>query len=274
MSLRQPANNGVGNVEQAGLVKSSDIAPKRRHLDSESEGTKGGLLGLARCASKRRNHILHINITRDQLSAPAFYIKLPFPFVGLVVPTRFEIDPGDNEDNWFFMGREKFAELLKMLEDVRKRRNLATLWVYGSKGYGKSHLLAALVCYLISRKERVVYIPDCRECLKDPVSYVRTAMLFAWGDDKIMQRAIMTLDTQEKIAKFFTERCSHGDAIFVIDQLDALAELEEDGHAPREKKENIFNWLQACRSNSIFQFLAAPPINLDCPPITRPISRH
>jgi hypothetical protein len=55
MPLRQPANSGVGNVEQAGLVKSSDIAPKRRHPDSECEGTKGRLLGLARCASERRN---------------------------------------------------------------------------------------------------------------------------------------------------------------------------------------------------------------------------
>ena len=240
MSLRQPANNGVGNVEQAGLPESSDIARKRR-----------GLLDLARYASERRNHISHTNITCDQLSDPALYIQLPFPFVGLAVPTRFEIDPGDNEDNWFFMGRERFAELLKTLEHVRRRRNLTTLWVYGSKGYGKSHLLAALVCYLTSQKERVVYIPDCRECLKDPVSYVRTAMLFAWGDDKIMQREINTLDTQDKITKFFTELCRHGDAVFVIDQLNALAELEEDGYTSRNKKGNIFNWLQACRSNSI-----------------------
>jgi hypothetical protein len=66
-----------------------------------------------------------------------------------------------------------------------------------------------------------------------------------------MQREINTLDTQDKITKIFTERCRHGDAVFVIDQLNALAELEEDGYTSRNKKGNIFNWLQACRSNSI-----------------------
>src|SRR6185295_2194585 len=101
--------------------------------------------------------------------------------------------------NWFYMGREKFAELLRMFEEVREP-SYRGFWLYGTEGYGKSHLLAALVCHLVHAGERVVYIPDCRECVNDPVSYVRAAMLFAWADDDTMQEEITTLNTMEEIS--------------------------------------------------------------------------
>jgi hypothetical protein len=51
-------------------------------------------------------------------------------------------------------------KLLDGLQQMRKSHNWTALWVYGTKGYGKPHLLAALVCYLTAQEERVVYIPD------------------------------------------------------------------------------------------------------------------
>jgi chromosomal replication initiation ATPase DnaA len=118
---------------------------------------------------------------------------------------------------------------------MQKSPDCTALWIYGTKGYGKSHLLAALVCYLTTQGKRVVYIPDCRECIKSPVTYVQAAMLFAWTDDKAIQDEIITLDTQEKIQDFFDD---HLDAIFFIDQVNGFAKMN------REVKE----WLDSCRA--------------------------
>jgi hypothetical protein len=118
-----------------------------------------------------------------QLSNPAIQIKLPFPFVGYSIPERFNSN-GDR-DYWDYMGREKFTELLDAI-NVLETTNWRGYLFYGTIGYGKSHLLAALACYLISAGKRVVYIPDCRECAWSPVSYFRAAMLLAWGGGRMI----------------------------------------------------------------------------------------
>ena len=87
--------------------------------------------------------------------------------------------------HWRYVGRTKFKQLVQNFDEVRCDEHYTSLWLYGTQGYGKSHLLAALVCYLAAQDERVVYIPDCRSLLDDPVEYVKTAMLFAWADDVI-----------------------------------------------------------------------------------------
>jgi len=179
-----------------------------------------------------------------QLSKPDFHTNLPFPFVGTALPTRFKTKPGE-DDKWFYMGREKFVELLHSFKDVRERRDRTALWVYGTKGYGKSHLLAALVCYFAAQEERIVYIPDCRECVKDPILYFKAAMLFAWLGDGSEQREIMTLDTMEKIYKFFLGK---RDVIFIIDQMNALEILKNDDEKIKEEKGTLRGWLTRFRA--------------------------
>jgi hypothetical protein len=196
-----------------------------------------------------------------QLSNPKIVHKLPFPFVGSEVPVRFklgneaELDSEaemdseaelDNEakvDNeaevcWPYVGRNKFEPLVRALKKVRDSLQLTTVWLYGTQGYGKSHLLAALVCYLAAQDERVVYIPDCRALLKDPVEYVRAAMLFAWANDITTQKEIMTLNTLEEIRDFFF---SPEKVIFVIDQMNAL----KDSKRPTEtkKRSDLCEWI-------------------------------
>jgi len=218
----RPQTNLV-TFREAGLAEPSNAASKRRRLDCEVDAE---LLELAKRARARRDLIREKITTLDQLSDdadqlpnaadqlpnaavqlsnPAFHDILPFPFVGPAVPTRFRAN-ADSEDSWFYVGREMFMGLLDRLSHVRKARNRTALWVYGTKGYGKSHLLAALVCYLAAQGERVVYIPDFRECVKSPVAYVRAAMLFAWADDMTMQDEIIALDTQPKIEHFFVSK--------------------------------------------------------------------
>jgi hypothetical protein len=132
-----------------------------------------------------------------------------------------------------------FKNLLKGLREARNNRVHPHLWLYGSQGYGKSHLLAALVCYLAAQDERVVYIPDCRALLPDPVEYVQAAMLFAWADDITTLEDIMTLTTEDKIRDFFMLQ---DDVIFVVDEMNA------DGPGWKEERERLNNWITSFAS--------------------------
>jgi hypothetical protein len=261
---RQSAYSVTGDSEQAGFAEQSDAASKRlprSEIDAEIDTELRKLAKLRKLAERaceRRDHIREKFTTIGQLpddadqlpdavvqlSNPAFHTKLPFPFVGAAVPGRFNIG-SDSGANWFYTGRKKFVELLDGLRDVRDSLDRSALWVYGTKGYGKSHLLAALACYLTAQGERVVYIPDCRECLKDPVPYVRAAMLFAWADNKAMQDKIITLDTRKKIQHFFEH---YTDAILFIDQVNACEGMEWEDQETRNWKGEIKRWLDSCRA--------------------------
>src|SRR5438045_6835239 len=131
----------------------------------------------------------------------------------------------DAKHKWFYSGREDFVELVNKFQELRNNPHSNHLWVYGTKGYGKSHLLAAFVCYLTAQGERVVYIPDCREFMDDsPVKNFRAAMLFAWADDPTIRGKIITLDSMGEILRFFENY--NGRVIFIFDQMTALAELD------------------------------------------------
>jgi hypothetical protein len=173
----------------------------------------------------------------DKLSDPKFEHILAFPFIGRV-PVRFKLD-NKAEENWPYVGRVLFRKLLEVLKTVRESKSLSVLWLYGTQGYGKSHLLAVLVCYLAAQDERVVYIPDCREWLRSPVGYIKKAMLFAWADDIATQEEIEKLTTETEITTFFDCKAN---VLVVADQLNALT---ESGCTPEEAKErkDLHRWL-------------------------------
>jgi hypothetical protein len=180
----------------------------------------------------------------DKLSDLTFQCELAFPFVG-IVPKRF-IKDGIDENLWRYMGREKFKELVQELKKVRKSSSNTTLWLYGTQGYGKSHLLAALVCYLAAQDERVVYIPHCREWLRNPIQYIQAAMLFAWADNPTLQKEIIALSTSDDITRFFQ---SQEEVIFVVDQLNALT-TNECSFAKAKMRVKLYEWLDLCTSGS------------------------
>ena len=125
------------------------------------------------------------------------------------------------------MGREKFRTLVHEVECLYKDNSKTRLIVYGTRGYGKSHLLAALVCLLAAGKTHVVYVPDCRELMKRQVRYMKAAMLFAWAGDTSKQQAILMLDDLKAMDEFLEEQSAILNVVFVIDQLNAL-EIEKD----------------------------------------------
>src|SRR5690349_12609806 len=125
------------------------------------------------------------------------------------------------------MGREKFMELVNEFRGVCDDCRLTDLTVYGTTGYGKSHLLAAHVCLLAAGETKVVYVPDCRAFVRNPVWYMRVAMLFAWADDLSEQRTISTLDSLDSMAQFLELRSG---VVFVIDHLSALEKEKYDNN--------------------------------------------
>ena len=171
----------------------------------------------------------------EKLSDPAAKYTLAFPFVGFDQSDRFKVVQG----NWPYVGRTKFKELVQELREVRQSEVYSHVWLYGTQGYGKSHLLAALVCYLVAQDERVIYIPDCRTLLQNPVKYVRNAMLFAWADNITTQREIMKLDTKGEIEDFFDPPLN---AIFVVDQMNALKTSDVSRDEARHRQE-LSQWL-------------------------------
>jgi hypothetical protein len=120
------------------------------------------------------------------------------------------------------MGREKFKDLLEMVERSKRKPNDG-LWLHGTYGYGKSHILAALVCYLIAAGERVIYLPDCSRFAAAPFEYVQRAILLAWADDETKTGEITRLETMNDVFGFLRDTV---DCLFVFDQVDALAESE------------------------------------------------
>jgi len=238
-----------------------DTASKKLHAESEASG----LQELATIARERRKHIrqsikkLESSVVPSpqdapssqdlpaskcpdivsQLSDPAFKSRLPFPFVGKTIPNRFYVDDNTEDKSWLYVGREKLAHLLSKFEHIRHSSGWKTVYVYGTRGYGKSHLLAATVCVLAATETKVVYIPDCREFIQEPVRYMITAMLFAWVDDESKQQDIMALKTQEDIYKFFRGK---KDVVFVIDQLNFLQKQDQNDKFA-DKKLQLYNWL-------------------------------
>jgi len=110
---------------------------------------------------------------------PSNAVPLPSPSWN-TIPPRFDMS---SNGSFSYIGREKFALVwdawLKIKADVRHRQ---AIYIYGTRGYGKSHILAALACLLVRTKERVVYLPDCRAMLQEPLGYLRKALLFAFAD--------------------------------------------------------------------------------------------
>ena len=174
-------------------------------------------------------------------------ISLPFPAVYRSLPERFTMS---GNEEWNYIPREKFQDLLTgVLELIATPR--AGLWLFGTIGYGKSHLLAALVCYLSVTGYRVVYIPDCRACLENPFGYVQAAMALCWAGSPSLLAEIMALKTRDDISRFFARQpAGVKPIIFVIDQMNALepASPASAESARNGEKIGLESWLKECSS--------------------------
>ena len=113
------------------------------------------------------------------------------------------------------MGRSEFENLRKLATQDRFMLHHQNLYLYGSSGSGKSHLLAALVCWFIKNQKRVVYIPDCAELVGAgaALTVFKKALRFCYNDDGV------TLQTINDFLEFWGLAPQ---IILAVDQLNAL----------------------------------------------------
>ncbi|KIX05618.1 uncharacterized protein Z518_03590 [Rhinocladiella mackenziei CBS 650.93] len=211
------------------LTRIAIAASKRRQAIKDMITQMNGTL------DRHSNSVDSLSGAVDKLSDPALNHILDFPFIG-TMPERFK-KPDIAKEKWLYMGRTMFKDFLRQVKEVREGDVYDRCWLYGTQGFGKSHLLTALVCYFAAQDERVVYLPDCRCLLDDPVSYVKKAMLFAWASDFTTQKKIIALRTKVQIEEFFEYQ---ENVIFVVDQMDALI---SDGIPNRKMALTLYNWV-------------------------------
>ena len=142
-----------------------------------------------------------------------------------------------------YIGREVFSGILEAFKSGTRDGNLQDLWVYGLMGYGKSHLLAVLTCYLTAYGYRVIYLPDCSVSHERPVRYLQDALLFTWADSPEKTEEITQLRDMDEIESFITRTWSTS-VIFVVGQLNAL-DCEDEART----KTQLRRWLDRCRSD-------------------------
>jgi hypothetical protein len=167
---------------------------------------------------------------------------LPFAFLSDRLPIeRFELVDHFPGCDFQYIGRESFDRVWKAVDQLRTTIGRSRIYIHGTMGYGKSHILAALACVLSQRGDRVVYLPDCREMLRGPLPYLQTALLCAFADPSLSsQRAdIRAFGSAADLAMFCQK--SPGRWYFIVDQMNAFDEEASNGDVISNVKKNEFN---------------------------------
>jgi hypothetical protein len=155
------------------------------------------------------------NVDEHKLSDPTCVIPIPFPMGSSHFPAdRFELS---EQQTFAYLGRQQFLALERRAsglgtdrENWRKR-----LDVYGTKGYGKSHMLAALACFLMKRR-RVVYIANCAQLAEhSPWRYVAQALRLTFGDKTETQMTISEFKDASGVIDFCR---AQENLLFIVDQ--------------------------------------------------------
>src|SRR5262249_13032668 len=128
------------------------------------------------------------------------------------------------------------------------------IYAYGSRGFGKSHILLALACLLVRKGHKVVYIPDCGQMLRNPLAYLRKAVAFAFAasEPRIKPREILQCKEEELLENFCAPDDRSERLFFVIDQINALDhEPEGQDEVDNETKVRIRKRLLAMAAGNI-----------------------
>jgi len=155
-----------------------------------------------------------------------------------------------------YMGRTIFQKLLKGVRHSDFLDGSLALYLYGTSGVGKSHLLAALVCHLIREGKRVVYIPDCRGLRKAFAQNLRDALLFAFHDDTHSCNNIMHATGSYDLVQFVCNQ-PRWSLYLVVDQRNAL-DLDPDPDTDYDYQNKVTTWrkINLMRYSQMYLFSA------------------
>lgn len=126
-----------------------------------------------------------------------------------------------NEDTIRTSVRASF--FLEILNEVNYRAFLGgpgPHYLYGPARMGKSHLRMALVFCLIQKRERLVYILNCRILRHRPRDVLRTAILFAFHNDPALCDETKRAKDMDYPLQFVVEQASLSRYI-IVDQCNA-----------------------------------------------------
>ena len=179
------------------------------------------------------------------LSDSSTFNDLPCPSPLLMPPQRFESKVINGIDHFEYMGRAQFHELQERINDNIFQKGAETIYLYGTSGSGKSHLLAALVYHLVRKGQRVFYIPDCYRLLLDPVETMWNAYHFAYNDSP-------DLRTTESVKELIESMRNDREVYIIVDQVNAL-----ESETNKEVKDQVSRWLRTLRSNHRYLFSAS-----------------
>jgi hypothetical protein len=158
---------------------------------------------------------------------------------------RFPLEKGPVRQ-FEYMGRERFREMWKIVENFRLVEGYSQFFLHGNMGGGKSHMLAALTCLLFRCGKRPVYIPDCKQMLLHPLPYIQSALLCAFaGASAAPYRAAIRSFRAIDNAFTFCGNLGATHLYFVIDQVNALErEAPNADTVSSKQKESLAEFLQ------------------------------
>lgn len=156
-----------------------------------------------------------------------------------------------NENNEFlFHGRESFKHLVEQVLSLRPDSGRQFLHVYGSLGVGKSHLMAALACFLTRTGKRVAFLPDCVALLHRPLLSMCHALTLAFQDKPLAIDSIWEAKTIDELATLAMDISFEFPVYYLIDQANALDTMAEGvDRVPQDTKDTVkqlLNKLAVC----------------------------
>jgi IstB-like ATP binding protein len=185
------------------------------------------------------------------LSNPSTFTTLPFSSLLPMPSQRFEKRKINGVQQFEYMGRSMFRELQMRIEKGAFLDGNESLYLYGTSGSGKSHLLAALVYHLIRKGERVFYIPDCSSLLLEPAETMLAAFHFAFYDSPVLE----TIGDPHDVGALIRIMSKHRDLYIIVDQVNTLELIEKD--SCKARKEQALDWLRSLRYKHRYIFGAS-----------------
>ena len=148
---------------------------------------------------------------------------LHYPYGG---PDRAQDRFWFNEDGLFqYYGRKSFRRVLDRVSELKMvgSNGYRQMYIHGVEGYGKSHLISAVICHLLSVRERILYIPDCRWLTIDPFSCLRDRFRLAFADGSYVLELLHECSSNEDLVRLSDKLADHGVTMKVFaDQANAL----------------------------------------------------
>lgn len=216
-------------VDLSNLVKLfDDASPASSTLSTAFDLEEADEKEARRIGEKMKKLAEEEGWTIDTLADPHAIFNLPFPAIRFPSNNHFNMVDGAFQ----FVGREKIKLLYELLMGTDESQGLMAVSCYGTEGYGRSHIIAALVVLLMVEGRRVVYVPDCSHLLSGCFQGLRRSLFMAFHNKPKIRAKIRKFETLEDIERFCDPDLRlgyRGRMIFIFNGYDGLFEdLKED----------------------------------------------